>query len=467
MEAHKYQLYALSNASFKTPNYLGADGLLHTRPAQDLPLMTWPDGSWCHPANTFLRSLFEKGLSRNNRGGTLAIAAANISHLLRFCWERRIDILEINDNLFRDFVGELLDQERAGQPGQKAREANGVLAIGRTCLQFLDSVGRSAGDTGFVGAEGRIRAKLTESISVRTVQLRNEKFKTVRSWHHDAFPQPSVKRSRSPISTANIEKMRHAVPSISPSTHLRARRHTTLKLLEVTGARRGEIAGITLSSVVRASHMPNPMLELPTLKKGGNTTRFIPTSRADIRFILQYAQIHRRSVVRRALRSNDHGMLLVSERTGEALQPNTITQEIRLLRTAAGISEKSCPHMFRHRFITKLFVALIEHHRISNGDEFRRLLMDGEELKRKVAEWTDHANLKSLDQYIDLAFDEVGSYKKVYNLVNVGLAVDSFLATLDSMKQKSGVRDYDVDQEAFLDVVEALKADIEAAKVVL
>jgi len=93
--------------------------------------------------------------------------------------------------------------------------------------------------------------------------------------------------------------------------------------------------------------------------------------------------------------------------------------------------------------------------------------MDGEELKRKVAEWTDHANLKSLDQYIDLAFDEVGSYKKVYNLVNVGLAVDSFLATLDSMKQKSGVRDYDVDQEAFLDVVEALKADIEAAKVVL
>lgn len=55
--------------------------------------------------------------------------------------------------------------------------------------------------------------------------------------------------------------------------------------------------------------------------------------------------------------------------------------------------------MFRNRFITKLFVALIEQHEFENPDSFRRALLDTETIKQKIQQWTGHANLSSLDVY--------------------------------------------------------------------
>ncbi|MEW5965797.1 MAG: site-specific integrase [Thermodesulfobacteriota bacterium] len=464
----KRQLYTLSEQCFAAPSFVDHAGRLHSRPASDLPLMIWPDGSWCSPANTFMRELFEKGLSRRNRGGSLAVAAANLTHLLRYCWGRRTDPRDLTDNQFREFISRLIEEPRSKQPDQKTRDANSVITIGRTCMQFLDSVGRHMGDNTLIGPDGRIRAQVKQHQVKIAGRGPGHSTKTIHYWDHPALPKPNTKRKRPPIPTAAIEDMRKAVAAISTTSHLRMRRHTTLKLLEITGARRGEIAGITVESVQNASRMEIPMLLVPTLKKRGGQAmyRYLPISRADIAFILQYAEIHRRPIIRRKLKGkSDHGILLVNGVTGGPLQPNSITQEIRQLAQAAKIKGKACPHMFRHRFLTKLFVALIEQHNIENTDQFRRLLIDGEELKQKVAEWSGHSSLESLDHYIDLAFDEVGNYKRVYHLVSTGLAIDSFIGTIQAEMDalENGESPFLIGQR-LIQQMKTLKLDLENSK---
>src|SRR5690242_9026924 len=94
------QLYILSASTFRSPNYVASDGEIVTQSADSVPLMRWPNGSWCHPANAFIRALYERGLSRRNKGGSLSIAACNISHLLRYCWSHRLDLVDLDDNDF-------------------------------------------------------------------------------------------------------------------------------------------------------------------------------------------------------------------------------------------------------------------------------------------------------------------------------------------------------------------------------
>jgi integrase len=95
------------------------------------------------------------------------------------------------------------------------------------------------------------------------------------------------------------------------------------------------------------------------------------------------------------------------------------------LAKAAGIDEKAHAHMFRHRFITKLFVALIEQHTVENVDDFRRALLDTESMKQKIQQWTGHTSTASLEIYINLAFEEVANFKKTYDAVTLARVIDS------------------------------------------
>jgi integrase len=378
-----------------------------------------------------MRELFEKRLSRVNRGGTLRTMAAQLSHLIRFCWHARVEPIDLTERDFVEFIHQLQDEPKKTDPSVNAREADAVISIGRTSLRFLESVARHHGDPGLLGPEGRIRASTRTASIVVGADARGAKRRDIQYWHHNSFPIADEKRSRTPIHTASIEQMRNAVAQVTASAHDRARRHVMIKLLEVTGARRGEIAGITVQSVLAASRMDQPMLKVPTLKKRRAKYRYVPISRSDAKFLAQYAEIHRRMLVRKKLKGQqDHGYLLISGTSGQALATDTITSEVAALARAANLKEAACAHMFRHRFITKLFVALIEHHEFENKDSFRRALLDGEGLKRKVAEWTDHASLASLDRYITLAFEEVGRYRRAYNLTAVGMSIDSYLGTL-------------------------------------
>jgi hypothetical protein len=128
-----HQLYGLTERSFQAPHYVDHDGRLRLRQGDNIPLVVWPDGSWCHAANRFMREQFEKGLSRRNRGGSLAVAAAQITHLIRFCYQRRVDPSDLTDNQFREFMAYLMAEMSRSRPGQKVPR---VLGFGWKTLRY-------------------------------------------------------------------------------------------------------------------------------------------------------------------------------------------------------------------------------------------------------------------------------------------------------------------------------------------
>lgn len=205
-----------------------------------------------------------------------------------------------------------------------------------------------------------------------------------------------------------------------------------IKLFEMTGGRRGEVARVTVREVREAAKMEHPLLRIPTLKTRRKDDRLVPVYAHDLRLILEYIDVNRAQIVRDTVGSaRDGGTVLIGETSGEALDVETITREMAILANHAGLRRKACPHMFRHRFITKIFVSLIEAHRFTNTDEFRRALLDGEAIKRKVLEWTGHRSVASLEPYIHLAFDEFANLKSTYARMSTRLVIESFASTVE------------------------------------
>lgn len=121
--------------------------------------------------------------------------------------------------------------------------------------------------------------------------------------------------------------------------------------------------------------------------------------------------------------------------------------------------------MFRHRFITKLFVTLIERHKLNNKDEFRQALLDESTFKRVVQEFTGHLSKESVDRYIELAFMEVGDFGKAYDAVKTKSAVDAAQSNIDRLDEElaSGTISQSEHIEKMKFLVLALQKDLSGA----
>jgi integrase len=404
------QLFRLAPVGFRLPCIVESGTNIHHVDAECLPLMRWPDGRWCFAANSFMLELFRNGLARLPRGGTLGTYAAYLSHLIRFCHAAKTDFHELTDQQFTLFMRTLHGERQVGDELARVREASTTVAIGHLCLKFLEHVGELSGQPDFVGPLGAIRAKRRTNTYRGVTRL---------VWDHPSFPARSGVRSRLPISLHQIQRLQMAATEHSSSLYQRLRRYVMLRLLEITGGRRTEVVGLTVESVRAAVCMDKPALSLVTLKRGDRLHRLVPISRHDAHFLLDFANRAREKVIKTTCgRAADDGILLVSETTGRGLKSNTITQEIWGLALRGGVEGKACAHMFRHRFITKLFVALIEQHAIENEDSFRRMLVSTETFKSLVLEWTGHRRAESLDRYIHLAFAEFAGAGATIDAVN-------------------------------------------------
>ena len=435
----KRKLYTLTDSGFTLPLYIDEQSKVHDVLASNIPMLTWPDGSWCLPANLYMLELFSRGLSRKNRGGTLLSYATNISHLIRFCYSINLSFIDINDAQFSRFVTKLTKERKLGNPQQPERNSNSVIEIGRRSLEFLACVARLHNDKDFLGESGRIIAVQKEVLIYPSGIKRRSRPLIRKCWHHWSFPMPDPKKTRLPISTENIKKLRAAIVNSSNTIYQRKRRFVMLKLLEITGGRRSEIAALTVESVIRATQMPEPRLTLLTAKRRGGRDEYreIPIAKHDLVFLVEFIEKNRRRIVRNTCGlEKDDGYVLVSETTGFRLRPNTITQEIAYLASKAELHEKACPHMFRHAFITRLFVALIEQHNFENKDDFRRALLDKEGLMQEVQQWTGHRSIESLEVYIHLAFAEITSLKKTLNTVAVKGIIESFKSSIDQLRRE-------------------------------
>jgi len=435
----RQKLIHLSRSSFALPTYSDEKTRnVATTAAENIPMVVWPDGHWCLPANIYVLELYDRGHSRRGLGGTLAAYASNISHLLHYCFERKIEVHELSDGQFTHFISGLREELR-GPGGPRVRDDNTVLAVGRNCLDLIQSIAEFRNDPSLIGRDGRIRAFKVKS--KRRDRSRSSTSATFEQphWHHNSFPQADAMRRRFPITSDAMLRLRSAVLTASTSVHQRRRRYAMLQVLEITGGRRIEVAALRVDDVHDALQSPTHDLKLLTAKRRGGKPdyRHVPVAKTDLKSLSDFIDESRKRIIRRTIGlDNDHGFVLVNERTGMPLRPNTITQEVHLLAKAAGFVDVVCPHMFRHRFITKIFVALIERHHFESKSDLRRALLDTESIKQRAMEWTGHKSLESFDRYIDLAFDEVSGYKSSFSDLRDAMELQSIQGAMTQLAEQ-------------------------------
>ncbi|KVM80476.1 hypothetical protein WJ61_03640 [Burkholderia ubonensis] len=149
----------------------------------------------------------------------------------------------------------------------------------------------------------------------------------------------------------------------------------------------------------------------------------------EINEILSFVKIFRSVVVKETCGSEmDDGFLLVSATTGKQLQPNTITQIIRDVRRAAGISEQACIHMFRGTFVVNRLTALMEAHNALTKDDFRRLMIGRTAMLKEVMKETGQKSLKTILHYVEGAEAKLANLQKTKQSVRVDMLGESLKA---------------------------------------
>src|SRR5690606_18917473 len=112
--------------------------------------------------------------------------------------------------------------------------------------------------------------------------------------------------------------------------------------------------------IEKALTMENPLLRIETFKKRHKDERFVPVLKQDLSALKAYLRIYRTKTIKNTIgKHHDNDYFFISEQTGKPLSVRYMGNEIRLLRNKAKITGRASAHMFRHRFITKLFVNLI------------------------------------------------------------------------------------------------------------
>lgn len=434
------KLYSLLPAEFILPDSVDFDRKVIGRSAENIPFIYWPDNVPCIEANAWMLSLIKQGLSTRNRGGTLAEYAKNISPLIRFCHQNDLNFTQLSDNYFRLFIKRLMARNTLGE---QVRTSNEVLKIGRKCISFLFFVAYFHSIKSMIG-EKNCNITVIEK-EFRISQGKGKKPILQFCWHHDSFPSADPVRRRHPISRDVVNALKVQATKVE-DRKLRERKELMLACLEQTGGRRAEVANLRVSDIEKAVRDggSGPLLRMLTLKKKQSKPEYreVPVPRAFIQQAAKYLDTRRR-IVREAMRMAknrgqifiNHDYLFVSHTTGKPLSIDTITTEVHKLCVDAGVKDKpGHPHLFRHAYITEKLKAIICQYDIANKDDFRKALFDVDAFKLELQQWTGHSNIRSLEGYIDLAFNELSHMEKVYNAIRLGSAVSVTLDRISSLQ---------------------------------
>lgn len=399
----------------------------------------WPSGDPCQIAEMFLQDKAQTLSTNPLDGGTVGLYASQLSHLVRFCYQRKIEFIDLTHFDIERMVFELIEEkDRTGRP---KRNSNTVKAIISTVVAFLlwiqETIFTSRALIGvdtpeqkhqikltsknFRAANGRIihRAVLVSSLPKSTTTAKQ--------------PMPTVIRERIWSALIDLrEKQTVSKKLTGPFSdqeqrehwkYMHARRELQLILLESTGLRPQEL--VLIQCTENIERLRKSQLSIPTLKRGSRSHRVIPIDRQVSMKIETFIFVHREKLLARLRRADlidpsapPSDTLYLSSETGTAVMPDAAYQDFRRLCLAAKIDQKSCQSMFRHRFITNMvklhLVSFIENnphrnkHMMTESD-YRTIL-------QKVASFTGHRSADSLLHYIDLAWEELEAFSSIYDL---------------------------------------------------
>jgi len=377
---------------------------------EKFPIIQYSNGSPCLLANIYLQT--EKNISLSEQ--SLYKLAYSLTHIIRYIELKKVDFKDIDDNFIMSF-SDYLQNER-DDTLNILRNGNTINYILVNTLNFLTYIGEK-----FLGIPNYGSNIL--NISEKDNNFKNKSDYQPKSIYHKSFVRNEPLKTRSPIALKDIESLYSNIDKLSQSKFVRKRMSMLLKLLECTGARIGEISELKVVDIENLMNKDDSLLKIRTLKtrNGVPTFRYVPVQKNDFNEVMSYIKIYRSKIIKETIgKSEDNGFLFVNENTGNKLLAITLSNDINRLRKISGIEQQICAHMFRHRYITNLFINLIKQYDLENQDDFRNALLDINNLKVYIQQATGHKDVNSLDHYIHIAKSELTNMSIVKeNLNNV------------------------------------------------
>jgi len=421
--------------------------------------MYWPNDFPCTLVEMFLQDKSNEVKVSKKDGGTIKGYASNLSHLIRFCYERQIEFWDLHHSDIDDFV--FLISNETNYNNERLRENDTVNTIISSTVQFLEWLQTNiCTDKRIIGVDN--------ATNRYQIKLINGKYSTRRGKEisYTKFP------SKVPDSTKNIKKpmptsiKNELWKTLSSTKHelqcsnkligkftkkeqndhieyMYNRRELQLILLENTGLRPQEL--ITIKASTNIKHIQNCKIEIPTLKRREKRekTRIIPIDRFIAMKLELFIIKHRTLLIKRLIRSgiaksreDIDDVIYLNAETGKEVKPDAAYQEFRRLTVKAGISQKSCQSMFRHRFVTNM----VKMHLISfidkSGLKSRSMVTESDirTILKKVASFTGHKDPNSLMHYIDLAWEELNVFSYAYDVKKLQDKLKSIFYLVHSIK---------------------------------
>lgn len=427
----KTQLWALTSAKCMLHSHTTHSGPI-LKQSPHLPIVYWPNDRVCFPVTMWLIETSRNRGANNSaskRGRTSTTDASLISLFVRYIANEAIGFEDMSDDHMFHWASQLAAERDPSNSLLPRRKSTQIGRIMRKAIQFLlwfqDSF---VHHRSLIGRNADCQVRITEEHG------RSRKGHAFQYMQHRAIPNNSVSNDVKPIGHALITKLYDAIRKSTQNAYVRSRRQTTLRLLEAVGGRRLEISQITVDDIYNA--FATEMLVIRSVKRSDGKSRQVPVDRSWISPVIEFIETHRKRLVDDLIGDRvikeDSGMLLLGI-GGRAISEETITKEVTTLARLAGISEKTCPHMFRHRFITIQVAYRLKEY------VGQALPMDvAHTILTKVAELTGHRDPMSLWHYIDLGFDELKVWDTAERVLQFRARAEGTLRGLETLLQENG-----------------------------
>lgn len=415
----------------------------------------WPNGTTCFLVEIFLADLSDTTKISKADGGTVGTYAKNLSHLVRYCFDCQVDFWDLTHSHIDDLVSRLSNEVNAY--GERVRNNNTIIGSLAHIVTFLKWVQKEyCTNRNLIGVD----TKLTRyQIKLKAGVYRKRYY----SNSYEVFPYklPSATQDpKRPISSAIIKKLWEALAKDKLNAGINKRLQTIfskqeqkdhilymynrrafqLIMLEATGLRPQELITIKASSNQRI--LDDSKIEIPTLKRE-KSSRIIPIDNRTRIKVQIFLEVHREKLIKRLIK---HGMvsdvneiddvIFLNPETGKMVKPDAAYMEFKRLSNKAGINQKNCQSMFRHRFVTNMvklnLISFMDKNPAKSRYNFAE--SDYRTILTKVATFTGHKDPESLLHYIDLAWDELDAFSFAYEVDNLHSKLRSISRIVSGLK---------------------------------
>ncbi|MEZ8417785.1 tyrosine-type recombinase/integrase [Vibrio splendidus] len=423
----------LKNIEFWT--HLGVPSIAQKQKPIDVPFLSYSNYKPCMEANAYMNHL---AVQKNLKASTIRTYADKIVHLIRFIDTQpsQIRLSQLTDSSFTLFIQNLTLEEKPN--GEPQRTTTQVAKIGEACLKFLEFVQTFHDLNHFIGQDEVNAIFVMEKRHSISIEGRKDK-REVFTITHASLPKKGAIKTRHPVSEVDALKIWKYINSQKKNiSHItdpklkrlakreqydkRKRDKAIYVSMEMLGARVAELHSLRYSDFIEARQKGT--LRIKTLKKRNDedNQRFLPVDHTFLEQITSYIDVRKRVTKKFDVK---HDFLFISLNDGQPFNAKSWTKYIKKWADDLGIKGQVSPHLWRHARLTKWMIdRILTSNEINSKDDFRKNVLHTMQFKKELQQFSGHTLISSLDTYLDLAWEELHGYSKVYNAASLKMTVE-------------------------------------------